>query len=116
MELTENENYLAIKERMKRIDLRSPYYALAAADLTIMDTLLVGAHVTIANKEAALESVNAEKLALVAEVESANAEKLVLVAEVESLTAEVADLQAQIDALNNPVPEEPIDGGPIGPA
>ena len=94
MVLEDNEAYQQIKQRMTRIDLRSPYYALASADLNLMDNLLVGAHVTISMKTARVDELTSQLEA----VQVAN----------QLLTTENAALQEEIIQL-----QEQLNGGPI---
>jgi len=110
MALNDNVAYQQIKERMKRIDMRSPYYALAAADLRLLDELLSE---TEAAKNLVAQALSEKVLALELEqaknavLEAANSQKAARIVELE---AENDQLKAQLlsTITDPPVTEEVV--------
>ena len=95
-----------MQERLKNVDLRSPYYALAAADLKLLDQAYCDTDDELENTKVFLADEKTKSSGLAVALTLATAEASSAIAHANSLEAQVAALEAQVADL-----EAQLNGG-----
>lgn len=105
MKFSETQQYADMQERLKRVDLRSPYYALAAADLRSLDEAYKATDALL--ELSAVETANLREQ--VEELEAVNTTLQMTAASNQATIATLTDRVAELEAIiaGTPPPVEP---------